>query len=180
MQRDNFDRLCFLLVLLSLVSIIVIFVMNGSEPANKKGEGLGKAAQRDMIYRARTELIGKIYGQVEGLRVEGKSQQALLNLDELIRKYPGEAHGYILQGEILHDVGALDESIASYMRGIKINGDYLDEKSPLSRRAKIVLLVDEAQKNIKSRAAAAPQNQTVKSLQSQINYLKSRIAGGCE
>lgn len=180
MFKDNFDRLCLSLVIVSLISIISLLVVNKTASNQKKEAGLGKAAEREMAYRARVELIGKIYGSVEILRNAGQSQQALLNLAELIRKYPAEAHGYIIQGEIMRDMGALDESIGSFVEGIKLNGEYLDDKSPLSRRSMILSLVDDGQKSVVKRLAANPKNKSLQLLKSKISYLKSRLAGGCE
>lgn len=180
MFKDNFDRLCLSLVIASLVSIIVLLSFNTTASSRKQGAGLGKAAEREMANRARVELVERVYGHVETLKKSGQLQTSLLKLDELIRKYPAEAHGYILQGEILRDMGALDESVASVVQGIKLNGEYLDDKSPLSRRSLVVSLVGEGQKSVAERAAADPKNSSLKLLQGKINYLKSRLAGGCE
>jgi tetratricopeptide (TPR) repeat protein len=125
-------------------------------------------------------LIAKIYEPVDSLRKAGNSQTALLKLDELIRKYPGEAHGHILRGDILQSMGVLDEAISSYVEGIKLNGDYVDAKSPLSRRTDVLRVVDEGMKSIAQRSAVNPGNSSVAAVRQKINYLKSRLAGGCE
>jgi tetratricopeptide (TPR) repeat protein len=142
--------------------------------------GLNKAVERETSYRARIELIDKTYAPVEELRKAGNMQAALLKLDELIRKYPGEAHGHILQGELLRDMGALEEAVSSYVEGVKLNGDYVDQKSPLSRRGQIKRIVEEGTRSLGSRAAANPDNRSLTVSRQKINYLKSRLAGGCE
>ncbi|RII26173.1 MAG: hypothetical protein CXR31_10730 [Geobacter sp.] len=180
MFKDTFDKLCWACLALVLIALVVLLVMKAGTGEGKAATGLDKAVEREMAYHARVEFIAKLYGPVDALRKEGKNQEALLKLDELVRKYPGEAHGYILQGEILRDMGALDEAVASYVAGIKLNGDYLDDKSPLSRRADIQRLVDEGLKNIGARAAANPGNRTIAASLQKVNYLRSRLAGGCE
>lgn len=179
MFNDTFDKITWLLLAVVIAALVALPAMNHGS-GDGKAAGLGKAAEREMAYRARVELIGKLYGPVEDLRKAGKSQEALLKLDELIRKYPGEAHGHILQGEILREMGALDEAVASFEAGVKLNGDYVDAKSPLSRRGAIQGLVDEGLRSIGGRAAANPGNRSLAASLAKVNYLKSRLAGGCE
>jgi hypothetical protein len=133
-----------------------------------------------MSYRARIELIDNIYAPVVDLRKTGNTQAALLKLDELIRKYPAEAHGHILQGELLSEMGVLEEAVASYVEGVKLNGDYVEQKSPLSRRIQIQRIVEEGTRSLGLRAAANPDNRSLTVSRQKINYLKSRLAGGCE
>ena len=180
MCKDTFDKLCWLFLVVVIFSIAVLLYRNSAAGGNKSTAGLGKAIERDMAYRARVELIGRLYAPVETLHKEGNNQTALLKLDELIRKYPGEAHGYIIQGDILREMGALDEAVSSYVEGVKLNGDYVDAKSPLSRRTAIQLLVDEGLKNIGQRASANQGNRSLAASLQKVNYLKSRLAGGCE
>lgn len=180
MGKDTFDKICWVLLLAAIVSIITVIVVNRESQDGTSGSGLGKALEREMGYRARVELIVKLYGPVKELRKNGNRQQALLKLDELIRKYPGEAHGHILQGQILREMGALDEAISSYVEGVKLNGDYVDDKSPLTQRAEIQRLVDEGIKSVGARAVANPANRSIAVSLRKVNYLKSRLAGGCE
>ncbi|MFH1028768.1 MAG: hypothetical protein V1791_12270 [Pseudomonadota bacterium] len=179
MFKDRFDKICWAL-LAAAVATLVAMLLAGGRTDGKPASGLGKALERDMAYRARVELITRLYGPVETLQKAGKRQEALLRLDELIRSYPGEAHGHILQGQILFEMGAPDEAISSFYEGVKLNGDYVDNKSPLSRRAEIQRLVDEGTRSISARAGANPDNRSIAASMRKINYLKSRLAGGCE
>ncbi|WP_298268787.1 hypothetical protein [Geobacter sp.] len=179
MFKDTYDKITWALLAVVVAALAVLLAMNrgGGEG---KGAGLGKAVEREMAYQARVELIGRLYRPVEELRKAGNNPAALLKLDELNRKYPGEAHGHILQGEILREMGALDEAVAAFVEGVKLNGDYLDARSPLSRRGEIQELVDRGLKEIGARAAANPGNRSVAASLRNVNYLKSRLAGGCE
>lgn len=178
MLKDTFDKITLLLFAAVLSALAVLIVTGGGE--GKRAAGLDKAVEREMAGRARLELIGRLYGPAEELRRAGDRQGALLRLDELLRKYPGEAHGHILQGEILRETGALDEAVASYVAGVKLNGDYLDEKSPMSRRREIEALVGEGLREIGARSRANPDNRTLAASLRRVNYLKGRLAGGCE
>lgn len=180
MLKDNFDRFCAVLVVVAGVSLATVLYTSNSSDEGKPAGGLGKAVEHEMAYRARVELINKLYGPIEALRSVGNRQEAMLRLDELIRKYPGEAHGHILKGQLLYEIGTWDEAIASYAEGIKLNGDYVDAKSPLSRRADIQKNVDEAMKSLSVRTASNPDNKSLAATLRKVNYLKSRLAGGCE
>jgi len=180
MFRDAFDRLCWLCLITVIVSLTALLYVNGSSGSEKRAAGPSKALERELAYRARVELITNLYSPIESLHKEGNNQTALLKLDELIRKYPGEGHGHILQGKILLGMGAFDEAVSSYMEGVKLNGDYVDAKSPLSRRVEIQRIVDEGLKNIGLRATANPGNSSLAAARQKLNYLKSRLAGGCE
>ncbi len=180
MFKDGFDKICWVLLATVLISLIAVLVAGSNKPEGKADNGLGKALERDMAYRARVELINKLYGPVEALHKAGSKQQALLKLDELNRTYPGEAHGHILQGQILLEMGVLEEALSSFYEGIKLNGDYIDNKSPLSRRPVIQRVVDEGSKSISARAGANPDNKSIAASMRKVNYLKSRLAGGCE
>jgi len=177
---DVFDKFCMLLLLIVAVTLGYLFYLGRTDSVQKQTPGLAKVQERELDYRAKVELIDKLYAPVENLRKEGNSQKALLILDELIRKYPAEGHGHILQGQILLGMGALDEAVSSYVEGVKLNGDYVDAKSPLSRRAEIQRLVNEGMKTIGQRAAANPGNRSLAASRQKVNYLKSRLAGGCE
>jgi tetratricopeptide (TPR) repeat protein len=180
MFRDVFDKLCWLLLITAVVSLAVLLGLDGGPGREKRAAGPNKALERELAYRGRVELITQLYAPVENLRKEGNSQTALLKLDELIRKYPAEAHGHILQGEILLGMGAFDEAVSSYVEGVKLNGDYVDAKSPLSRRTEIQRLVEAGLKSIGQRASANPGNRSLAASREKVNYLKSRLAGGCE
>lgn len=180
MFKDSFDKICWLFLIVLTISAAALIYKDSNSPDDKRTTTSNKSLDRELANRARMELIARLYAPVEILHKEGNNPTALLKLDELIRKYPAEAHGHILQGEILLSMGAFDEAVSSYMAGVKLNGDYVDAKSPLSRRPEIQRLVDDGLKTINKRTSASPDNSTLAASRQKINYLKSRLAGGCE
>jgi tetratricopeptide (TPR) repeat protein len=180
MFKDSFDKICWLLLIVLIISASTLIYKDSNVADSKRTTASNKSLDRELANRARMELIAKLYAPVEVLHKEGNNPTALLKLDELIRKYPAEAHGHILQGEILINMGAFDEAVSSYVAGVKLNGDYVDAKSPLSRRVEIQRLVDEGLKTISKRASSSPDNSSLAVSRQKINYLKSRLAGGCE
>jgi len=180
MGRDRFDKILCLALGVVAVALAALLLSAGGRTGEGRAAGLDKALEQQMAYQARVALLQKLYGPVETLRQEGNPQAALLRLDELARHYPGEAHGYILKGEILHAMGALEEAVANYVEGVRRNGDYIDAQSPLSHRTEIRQLVDEGMAVVGERARSHPDNRSVAKALQDVRYLQSRLSGGCE
>jgi cytochrome c-type biogenesis protein CcmH/NrfG len=181
MLKDAYDKILWFLLTATLIALVVVLLGQGtSSTVDKRPAVADKALEREMAYQARVGLLQKLYNPVESLRQAGNPQAALFRLDELIRRYPTEAHGHILKGEILHEMGALDEAVACYVEGVRLDGDYVDGKSPLSRRTEIQKVADEGLQVIGSRARANPENHSLAVALKNVNYLRSRLAGGCE
>jgi tetratricopeptide (TPR) repeat protein len=181
MLKDNFDKVFLSMLVISILALTMLLLSQPSSTGKENSSStLNKALEREMSYQARVALLQKLYSPVENLRKTGDLQGALFRLDELTRTYPGEPHSFILKGEILHQMGALEEAVASYMKGVKLGGDYVDKKSPLSRRAEIQKLVDEGAREIGNRLKNNPRNTSLAASMKSVNYLQSRLAGGCE
>ena len=181
MLKDAFDKILWSLLALTLVVLaVVLFGHRDVDSASKGPDGPDKTMEREIAYQARVELVRKLFAPVEALRRAGDPYAALFKLDELVRLNPHEAHGHILQGEILFEMGALDEAVARYVEGVRLNGDYVDRKSPLSRRGEIQKVADEGLRQIGARARANPGNRSMAESLKNVNYLRSRLAGGCE
>lgn len=180
MPRTLFDRL--LLCALVLVTIgLVLVLASGTRSRSSTGNGtLDRALERSLRYQARIALIKEIYQPVELLRQEGAGQSALLKLAEIEKSYPGDAHGQILKGQIQAQLGALDEAIASYAAGVRLNGDYIERDNPLSQRNEIQQLVTDGLQRVGARLAQYPDNRSAQATLKELYYLQSRLAGGCE
>lgn len=180
-MRDRFDSLLWLGLALSLGGVALLFLLGaprGSEARDRSA--VDRAMERAIAQRARAAFLQDLYGEVEALRAAGSGQAALLKLEELGRQYPGEAHGLILKGAILAESGALEEAVKNYVRGVRLDGDYIDAQSLLSRRTEIRRLVEEGLETLGARAKAHPDNRSVAASLRDVYYLQSRLAGGCE
>ena len=136
--------------------------------------------ERELAAQARSVLIDKLFATVTAAMQSGQYQEALLKLEEVTARYPGEAHGHILKGEILSRIESLDGAAAAFVRGVKLNGDYIDKRSPVSRRAVIESLLERTLAQTTASYRRSPGNPSVKENLTNLNYLKSRLAGGCE
>ncbi len=181
MLQDWFDRLIWLglgATLAALAALVLLGAPSGSDARHLSA--LDKGMEQEIAYQARVSFLQKLYGPVQALQDGGETQRALLKLQELERSYPGEAHGYLLKGAILKQQGVLEEAVGNYVHGVRLNGDYIDEASPLSRRTEIRQLVDEGLTTLGPRARRNPDNPTLAAALKNVYYLQSRLAGGCE
>jgi len=179
---DRFERFIWLGSIVAAVSLIVLFLQRGPEQGDdrKRSAELDKGLQREIAYQSRAAFLKKTFEPVDVLSAEGKHQSALLKLEEIRKDYPAEAHGYILKGRILAELGALEEAVTSYAEGVRLNGDYVDSKSPLSVTTEIRLLAEKGREFLGRRLKENPENPTVAALLKKVHYLESRLAGGCE
>jgi hypothetical protein len=180
MAKDRFDIFHLLVVLLTVVGIAALFLGGAGRGQANTSLDLDRQLEQELAYRAKVSFLQDIYAPVEVLTASGQEQQALLQLEEIGRRYPGEGYGFILKGRILKRLNTSDEAIASYVRGVKLNGDFVDRHSPLSVADEIELLVDEGLAEFKPKASAHPDNPTLKLALTNLYYLQSRLAGGCE
>lgn len=180
MKIDNFDKILWSMLGAVLITLALLLWQGQHRDGAQARAVTDRAMERELTNQARVALLQKLYGPVDELRRKGELQTALLKLDELARQYPGEAHGYILQGEILQEMGVLEQALGSYVAGIRLNGEYVDRKSQLSRREELDRLVTAGERDIAGRARSNPSNRTLASALTNLNYLKSRLAGGCE
>ena len=175
MPRDLTDKILWLLLLLTAVALAVILLSSASSTVAGRGGSIDKAVEREILAQGRMALLQKLYGPAEQLLAAGQHQAALLKLEEVGRSYPAEAHGMMLRGEILLRMGAFDAAVASLAKGVELNGEYVDELSPLSRREQIEEVVKKGVADMKTTS-----HNSEKELHKKLFYLQSRLAGGCE
>lgn len=177
MKFDRFDRLMIVFFLLTLVGLSLLLSRTIPERTTKIET---KNMERELAAQARQTLLDKLYSPVTASIQGGQMQEALLKLEEINVRYPGEAHGYILKGEIFDRLGVPDKAAASLVQGVKLNGDYIDKRSTVSRRELISRLVETSLPAAVTAYRNSPGNAAMKENLANLNYLKSRLAGGCE
>ena len=177
MKFDRFDKI---LVSLLAVTVLALAVYSSTSFPAKSTAIETRSMERDLAAQARVGLLEKLYAPVTVAMQNGQYQEALLKLEEVNTRYPGEAHGFILKGEILYRMGVTDGAVAAFVQGIKLNGDYIDKNSPFSKREIIAILVEKSLPPAQSAYKNANSNRALKENLSNLNYLKSRLAGGCE
>jgi tetratricopeptide (TPR) repeat protein len=177
MKLDRFDKILLSFLVITVIALAVYSA--GSLPAKTTAVET-RSMERELAAQARVGLLEKLYAPVTGAMQAGQYQEALLKLEEVNTRYPGEAHGFILKGEILYKMGVSDGAAAGFVRGVKLNGDYIDKNSPFSKRDTIAILVEKSLPAALSAYKSSNSNPALKENLANLNYLKSRLAGGCE
>jgi len=177
LKLDGFDKLLIALLVLLLTAVGLI-ASTGSRQTDAPVQR--RVLERSLATQARLLFIQNTYGPVELLVKEGRHQEALLKLEELFNRYPGEAHGLLLKASAQAALGAQAQAIASYAAAVRLQGEYVDQKSPLSRREEIARLTESGMATIAPQLTAQPGNAALKQTLRDLYYLKSRLAGGCE
>ncbi len=177
MKLDRFDKIMALLLILTVTGFAALSLnaLPGKTAAIET-----RNMEREMADQARLALLDKLFLPVTAAMQAGRYQEALLRLEEVSVRYPGEAHGFILKGEILEKMGVVDRAAASFVQGIKLNGDYIDRRSPVTRRELVKKIVDSRLSAAVAGYRNAPGNSAMKENLANLNYLKSRLSGGCE
>jgi len=177
MKLDRFDRLLAALFFIATLFLVVLVVQSLPDKTTRIDS---RSLERELSAQARTALLERLYAPVSDALQAGQLQEALLKLEEINARYPGEAHGFILKGEIFNRLELFDKAVASFVQGVKLNGDYIDKTSTVTRRAFIEKLVTAQLPKAAAAYKSLPGGSAQKEHLANINYLKSRLAGGCE
>lgn len=177
MKLDLFDKVLLAMLTMAVVAIAVYSV---KAVPDKTAIVESRNMERELAAQARQGLLEKLYAPVNMAMQSAQYHEALLKLEEVNGRYPGEAHGFILKGEILRRMESNEEAAAAFVRGVKLNGDYIDKQSPLTRRPAIESLVNNSIAKAVVAYRNTPVNPAMKEHLANLNYLKSRLAGGCE
>ncbi len=180
MFRDRFDRLCTLGLVLVVGALAALLATAGPSAGRQSNGGLERRVEQEMLAQARRAFLERHYGAVVTMRDRGELQSALLKLEELERELPGESHGALLRGEILHRMGLVDRSISSLALAVRGNGDYIDPASPLNQRDLIASVAGQAIPLLRDRLRGQPDDRQASTVLKDAYYLQSRLAGGCE
>jgi len=173
MKTDILDSLLWLGLLLVLAAFLIIVYLAKTSPQPVGLEIRKKENEQQTLREAQNLIRQQRYLSVESLSKSGQFQQSLLKLEEISRNSAGDAHGFILRGEILAAMGAYPEAAANFAQGVRLDGSYVDKSSHLSRREAISRVVDSELKPSRASSSKPP------SL-NDLRYLQSRLAGGCE
>lgn len=177
MKPDRFDKLLIAILLLTVLGLAALVARALPDKTTIIDT---RAMERELAAQARQALLDRLFAPVTAAIQAGQLQEALLKLEEINLRYPGEAHGFILKGEILDRMGVADKAAAGFVQGVRLNGDYIDRRSSVSRRDIIKKIVDNQLPAAVSAYRNAPGNPSAKENLANFNYLKSRLAGGCE
>lgn len=158
------DRFDIMMVTVALAALVSLAVTVASSPVSHDP---GK--ERSSLVTARLLYLQSTFGPVEEKIRQGRWEEAGMLLQELSRSYPDEPYLLLLKGRILAARGAVSEAIASYAGAVRRDGALVDERGVFSARREIERVVAAV-----DRTALSPGPRR------DFDYLRSRLAGGCE
>jgi len=177
MKFDRFDKLLAALLILTMLGLVALVIQSIPDKTTRVDS---RSLERELAAQARAALLERIYSPVTAAMQAGQLQEALLKLEEITVRYSGEAHGFILKGEIFNQLELFDKAAASFVNGVKLNGDYIDKNSQVTVRDVIEKLVTVQLPKVVALHKSSSGNPSQKEYLANLNYLKSRLAGGCE
>lgn len=177
MKFDRFDKILATLLFLTILGLVALVARSLPDKTTRIDS---RSLERELSAQARAALLDRLYAPVTAAMQAGQLQEALLKLEEINVRYPGEAHGAILKGEIYSRLELFDKAAGSFVQGVKLNGDYIDKNSRVTVRDTIEKLVAIQLPIAAAGYRKSPGNSAQKEYLANINYLKSRLAGGCE
>ena len=180
MLKDRFDRLSLAALVLIVAALGALLATARPSDGRQANVGTDRRLEQELMTQAKLAFLERQYGPVIELRRQGELQSALLKLEELDRKYPGEAHGALLRGDILYRMGLIDRSVVSLATAVRGNGDYLDKASPLSQRDLVATVVEQGVPLLRDRLRTQPEDRQATATLKDAYYLQSRLAGVCE
>lgn len=180
MKFDRYDSILLSSLIVIAITLVALLFFGSQQGEASRNPETDRTLAQAMAREVRTTFLRQVYAPVEDLVKEQRYQQALLKLQELERKYPGEAHGHMIKARVLRYSGATEEALESFVQGIRLNADYIEKSNPLSERKEIAALVEEGLPVFIEKNRANPDNPTLKRALTNLRYLQSRLAGGCE
>ena len=177
---DRFDK--FNITLIVLISLITIGMLVNQEITERRqgNPGADGKAEKERYYAEQMALNAKIYQEVISLKEQGRDDEAMTKLQEVMKTYPGRSQSYVYMAQLSLKSGKLADTIHNYRLAVENDPDYLDKKTPLFIGREIKTLVTESLEKFGREIKLKPNDQTVRNVLQDLYYLQRRLAGGCE
>ena len=162
--------------------IIIIFIAAFFIITNHSGEQNGpdhiRAGTRQAVIIISPEFDNKIK-LAKTLLTTGNLVKARELIDGMIKDYPYDGRPYMLLGDLyIHDQEPVT-AMLEYRKGIDLNPDFLDKKTPLFRGKQIKGVLNEARQIINAGLEKKPGDPELKQQLETLYYMLRRVAGSC-
>ncbi len=170
---DRLDRISIWAIVLLIISS---FVLAGDD----RGEaGLDRKAQQKAAAYVSDDALNQKIKLAKNLMESNNLDKAEMLVKELVEKYPYDGAPHMVRGDIFFRRQNLLKAMPEYKKGIDLNPDYLDKRTPLFQGKKLKVAVNEALAKVDRNIKEDPDNKEMKKKRKLIYYLKRRIAGSC-
>jgi len=172
---DTLDKTTILVV---AVLIIVTAVLVLKRAPEERSALRSDAPHARTIKRVDRELDNRIR-KAKDLLAAGNLQTTELLIKDLLAEFPYEGTPYMVLGDLLMRKQAPVEAMLEYRKGLDLNPDFLDKKTPVFQGKKIKVVLKEAGELIFNGLKRDPNDVILKLHRKTFYYMQRRVAGSC-
>jgi cytochrome c-type biogenesis protein CcmH/NrfG len=175
MNRKSVDRITEALAILCVAAAVITLVHSARVPA-VEGSLAGLKAQT--VSDQDMEKFQALLSQARRLADSNGDPEPLLT--ELKGNFPGRHEVWALTARHRESEGRDGDSLAAYARAVRLQPDYLDERSGLFLGKRIEVLTGRVMDELDTARRRGGLDSAGKELLKTAYFLKRRLAGGCE
>lgn len=175
MKRISVDRLTEVLALLCVSTALITLTYSAGVPAAD-----GSLAQLKVQTVADQDMAGFHTMLQEARRKVDSNRDPGQLLARLQESFPGRHEVWALTARHSESEGRDRDALAAYGRAVRLQPDYLDEKSGLYLGKRIETLTAKVMDDLRATRSSGELDRTGKELLKTAYFLKRRLAGGCE
>ena len=171
---------------ISIVAIAVLIIVAGWMLRNERinegrstNPGVTGESEGDS-YATQMETNKKIYAAVTSYQDKGLHDEAIVELNRIVKTHPENSLSYVYLAESYLAEGRLLDAIRNYRRAVEMNPDYVDRRTPAYIGDELKKLVTEGVPKLERERKLKPEDEDVKQGLKDVYYLQRRLSGGCE
>ena len=174
-KMDLLDkRAGFAIIILLIAGVFII----GSNSANDDGTNPVRAGARQAVIIISPEFDNKIK-LTKTLLTTGNLAKARELIDGMIKDYPYDGRPYMLFGDLYIHGQQPVLAMLEYRKGVDLNPDFLDKKTPVFRGKQVKGVLNEARQQISAGLKNSPGDPVLKEQMETLYYMLRRVAGSC-
>jgi len=175
MSKHTINRLTEALAILCVAAAIITLVLSGRvSPVEGSLAGLQVQTVSDQDMGRFQALLN------DARRLADTNRDPEPLLLELKGNFPGRHEVWALSARFAESEGREGEALTAYARAVRLQPDYLDEKSGLFLGKRIEALTGKIMTELMAARNSQGLDGTGKELLKTVYFLKRRLAGGCE
>jgi len=175
MKRNSVDRITEALAVLCVAAAVITLTVSARVPAvegSLAGLRVQTVSDQDM------SRFQNLLQEARRLADTNRDPEPLLK--ELKENFPGRHEVWALMARHAESKGSDSEALIAYARAVRLQPDYLDERSGLFLGKRIEVLTARVMDEVGAVRSSQGLDSAGKELLKMAYFLKRRLAGGCE
>jgi cytochrome c-type biogenesis protein CcmH/NrfG len=175
MNRIFINRLTETLAVLCIVAAVIILAYSARVSTVK-----GSLADMRVQTVSDQDMVRFQALLTEARRLTDTNRDPEPLMQELMGSFPGRHEVWALAARHWEAEGQDSEALVAYARAVRLQPDYLDERSELFLGKRILVLTEKVMGELDAAHSSQGLDNTGKKLLKTAYFLKRRLAGGCE